>query len=69
MDKREILQNMAIDRMMDNIAYMAGDVSQLKLDVVTIQNDIAELRKMIKERKERRKQNGASNKTDKGTQD
>lgn len=66
MNKSEILQNMAIDRMMDNIAYMAGDVSQLKLDVVTIQNDIAELRKMIKERKERRKQNGTSNK---GTQD
>lgn len=55
MNKSELLQGMAIDRMMDNIATISGDVSQMKLDIVTIQNDIAELRQMIKERKERRK--------------
>lgn len=55
-----ISQEMALDRMEDNIATMAEDVSQLKLDVVTIQNDIAELRQMIKERKERRKINETS---------
>ena len=52
-----IQQEMAIDRMMDNIATISGDVSQMKLDIITIQNDIAELRQMIKERKERRKIN------------
>ena len=60
MNKSEILQNMAIDRMMDNIVTISGDVQDMKLDIVTIQNDILELRQMIKERKERRKINETS---------
>lgn len=60
MNKSEILQNMAIDRMMDNIVTISGDVQDMKLDIVTIQNDIAELRQMIRERKERRKINETS---------
>lgn len=51
MIKSEILQSMAIDRAMDSIAIIAEDVNDMKLDIVTIQNDIAELRQMIKERK------------------
>lgn len=51
MNKSELLQGMAIDRMMDNINVIASDVNDMKLDIVTIQNDIAELRQMIKERK------------------
>lgn len=62
MNKSEVLQSMAIDRMMDNIVTIADDVQDMKLDIVTIQNDIAELRQMIKERKERKNKSGASNK-------
>lgn len=59
MIKSEILQSMAIDRAMDSIAIIAEDVNDMKLDIVTIQNDIAELRQMIKERKTK---NGKANK-------
>lgn len=59
MIKSEILQSMAIDRAMDSIAIIAEDVNDMKLDIVTIQNDIAELRQMIKERKTK---NGGGNK-------
>ena len=62
MNKSEVLQSMAIDRMMDNIVTIADDVQDMKLDIVTIQNDIAELRQMIKERKERKNKSGTSNK-------
>lgn len=55
MNKSEILHDMAINRAMDDIAIIANDVQDMKLDIVTIQNDIAELRQMIRERKERRK--------------
>lgn len=58
MNKSEVLQNMAIDRMIDNINVIASDVTDMKLDIVTIQNDIAELRQMIKERKERKNKGG-----------
>ena len=54
MNKSEILQNMAIDRMIDNISVISNDVNDMKLDIITIQNDIAELRQMIKERKKRK---------------
>jgi len=58
MNKSEVLQNMSIDRMIDNINVIASDVTDMKLDIVTIQNDIAELRQLIKERKNK---SGASN--------
>lgn len=51
MNKSEVLQNMALDRMGEDIAIIASDVQDMKLDIVTIQNDITELRQMIKERK------------------
>ena len=70
MTKLELIQKATAERtlelMNDSIYTMASDVSQLKLDVVTIRDDIAELRQMIRERKEERKNNG---KTDKRTQD
>lgn len=66
MTKLELIQKATAERtlelMNDSIYTMAEDVSQLKLDVVTIRDDIAELRQMIRERKN----NG---KTDKRTQD
>lgn len=62
MNKSEVLQNMAIDRMIDNINVIASDVTDMKLDIVTIQNDIAELRQMIKERKERKNKSGKADK-------
>ena len=43
-----IQQEMAIDRMMDNIATISGDVSQLNLDVITIREEIKELREIVK---------------------
>ena len=58
MNKSEVLQNIAIDRMIENINVIASDVTDMKLDIVTIQNDIAELRQMIKERKERKNKSG-----------
>lgn len=64
MNKSEVLQSMAIDRMMDNIVTIADDVQDMKLDIVTIQNDIAELRQMIKERKERKNKSGKAATTD-----
>lgn len=66
MTKLEMIQKATQERtleiMNDSIYTMADDVSQLKLDVVTIRDDIAELRQMIRERKN----NG---KTDTRTQD
>jgi len=64
MTKSELIHNaqqeMAIDLMRDNIATIAGDVSDMKLDIVTIQNDIMELRQMIKAR--RNNKNGKGDK-------
>lgn len=48
MNKSEVLQNMAIDRMGEDIAIIASDVSQLNLDVITIREEIKELREIVK---------------------
>lgn len=63
---RSIQQEMTLERMGEDIAIITGDVQDMKLDIVTIQNDIAELRQMIREQKERKRKNGTANK---GTQD
>lgn len=56
-------QEMALEQMSDNIAIISGDVQDMKLDIVTIQNDIAELRQMIKERN---RKSGKASKTNQG---
>lgn len=59
---RMACQDMAMERMGEDLAIIAGDVSQLNLDVVTIREELAELRRMIKGKKK-------SGTSDKGTQD
>lgn len=55
MTKSEMIHNahqeMALERMSDDIAIITGDVQDMKLDIITIQNDIAELRQMIRKNK------------------
>lgn len=52
MTKSELIQKatqeMALEIMGDNIATMAEDVSQLNLDVVTIREELAELKEIVK---------------------
>lgn len=52
MTKSEMIQRatqeMALEIMGDNIATMAEDVSQLNLDVVTIREELAELKEIVK---------------------
>lgn len=48
---RMVCQDMAMERMGEDLAIIAGDVSQLNLDVVTIREELAELRRMIKGKK------------------
>lgn len=66
MTKSELIQRatqeMALEIMGDNIATMAEDVSQLNLDVVTIREELAELKQLVKNW-------GKDGKADKGTQD
>ena len=54
-------QEMALEQMSENIATIAGDVSQLNLDVVTIREELKELREIVKNWKKGKK-DGASNK-------
>lgn len=45
---KSVAQEMALEQMSDNIATIAGDVSQLNLDVVTIREELKELREIVK---------------------
>lgn len=58
MNKSEILHDMALNRMGEDIAIITGDVSQLKLDVVTIQNELSELKQLVRDWKEKKRKNG-----------
>lgn len=58
MNKSEVLQNMALDRMMDNIAIIAKDVSDLQLDMLTVREEMAELKQLVKDWKEKKRKNG-----------
>lgn len=55
MNKSEILQNMAIDRAMDNIAVISKDVSDLQLDMLTVREELAELKQLVKNWRKNRK--------------
>lgn len=58
---KSVAQEMALEQMSENIATIAGDVSQLNLDVITIREEIKELREIVKNWKKGKK-DGASNK-------
>lgn len=64
MNKSEVLQNMAIDRMIDNIAIIAKDVSDLQLDMLTVREELAELKQLVKNW--RKNKSGKADKADKG---
>ena len=53
MKKSELLyniaQDMALERMQDNINTMADDISQINLDIVTVREELAELKRIVKE--------------------
>ena len=52
MTKSEIIHNaqqeMVIDSMQDNIAIIAKDVSDLNLDMLTVLDELAELKQLVK---------------------
>lgn len=66
MDKTQLLyniqQDMAMEQMRDNIATIAKDVSDLNLDMVTVRDELAELKKLVRDWVEKRKK---SEKTEK----
>lgn len=53
-------QEMALEQMSENIATIAGDVSQLNLDVVTIREELKELREIVKSWKKGKKSGKAA---------
>lgn len=63
MTKSELIYNaqqeMAIDLMRDNIAIIAKDVSDLQLDMLTIRDELAELKQLVKNW--RKTKNGKAN--------
>lgn len=53
-------QEMALEQMSDNIATIAGDVSQLNLDVITIREELKELREIVRNWKKGKKSGKAA---------
>lgn len=70
MTKSELIQRatqeMALEIMGDNIATIAGDVSDMQLDILTIREELNELKDIV--RNWGKNKSGKTD-TDKGTQD
>ena len=50
-----IQQEMVMDKMQDNIAIIAKDVSDLNLDMLTVRDELAELKQLVRDWIEKRK--------------
>lgn len=55
---KSVAQEMALDRMGEDIATIAKDVSDLQLDMLTIREEMAELKQLVKNWKEKKRKNG-----------
>lgn len=55
---RSIQQEMTLEQMGDDIAIIAKDVADLQLDMLTVREEMAELKQLVKDWKEKKRKNG-----------